>query len=455
MSDEFERVPPHDVKAEQCVLGGMMLSKSAIGDVAEQMQPGDHYRPAHRLIHEAVLELDGAGRPADAVTVADLLTAAGNIGKIGGASYLHTLIAMVPAAANAGYYARIVRKYAALRGLIEGGGRIGHLGWAADVDADEIPQRIEAAYRALDEATGNAAPAQARSIAELAGPALDRMEKGPDAAARGVTTGWVDLDELIPGFQAGEMVTVGSRPGVGKSVVLLNVAVHAAVRLGIPVLVASLEMSEQECVDRIIAAEATADLQRIRTASLDDADWARIAGAHSRLADAPLMLSTSPYQSVQTMRSDLRSMRRAGSPAGLLVVDYLQLMTSGGKAENRQAEVSEISRGIKLLAKEFGIPVLVGSQLNRGPEMRSDRRPLMADLRESGSVEQDSSIVILLYREDAYESESPRAGEIDLIVVKNRQGRQATITMAFQGHYARCADMYRPWTPTAALGSAA
>jgi replicative DNA helicase len=455
MSGDFERVPPHDVKAEQCVLGGMMLSKDAIADVAEEMRPDDHCRPAHRLIHEAILELDGAGKPADAITVADWLTAAGLISKTGGAPYLHTCINQVPAAANAGYYARIVRKYAALNGLIQAGIRIEQYGWAADVDADEIPQRIEAAYRALDEATGNAAPAQARSIAVLAGPALDRMEKGPDAGARGVTTGWADLDELIPGFQPGEMVTVGSRPGVGKSVILLNVAVHAAVRLAVPVLVASLEMSEQECIDRIIAAEATADLQRIRTASLDDADWTRIAGAHERLAGASLMLNTSPYQSVQTMRSDLRSMRRAGTPAGLLVVDYLQLMTSGGKPENRQAEVSEISRGIKLLGKEFGIPVLVGSQLNRGPEMRSDRRPLLADLRESGSVEQDSSIVILLYREDTYERESPRAGEIDLIVAKNRQGRQATVTLAFRGHHAKCSDMYRPWTPAAALGSAA
>ena len=243
---------------------------------------------------------------------------------------------------------------------------------------------------------------------------------------------------------------------MGKSTVMLNVAAHAALRLGVPVLVASLEMSEQECTERILAAESGVALHSIRSADLDDADWGRIAGAYERIAACPhLLLNTDGYLSVQGIRSELRSMRRAGNPAGLVVIDYLQLMTSGGKPESRQTEVSEISRGIKLLAKEFDLPVLVGSQLNRGPEMRSDHRPLLADLRESGSVEQDSSIVILLLREDAYERESPRPGEIDFIVAKNRQGPQATMTLAFQGHYARCVDMYRPWSPTSAIGAQA
>lgn len=455
MSGDFEQVPPHDIMAEQCALGGMLLSAEALADVAEVIQPDAHYRPAHRIVHEAILDLQGRGQPVDAVTVADYLQATEQLGKIGGATYLHTLIAAVPTAANAGYYARIVAKYATLRELGYAGTTIAQLGNAVDVDADEINQRIEAAYRALDEAVGRDAAPKARSVADLINPAVDRIEEGPDVT-RGVTTGWRDLDDLILGFRPGEVVIIGARPAVGKSVVMLNMAAHAALKLKLPTLVASLEMSEQECVERIIAAEGGISLHSIRAGKLDDGDWGRIAKAHNRISDCPqLMINTDPYMSVQGIRSELRSMRRAGTPAGLVVVDYLQLMTSGGKTESRQQEVSEISRGIKLLAKEFDVPVIVGSQLNRGPEMRSDHKPLMADLRESGSVEQDSSIVILLFREDAYDRESPRAGEIDLIVTKNRQGPQATITMAFQGHYARCADMCKPWTPSAAIRGAA
>ena len=455
MSGDFERVLPHDREAEQCALGGMLLSKEALADAAGVMRPSDHYLPAHQIIHEAVLALQGRGDPVDAVTVADHLQATRQIAKIGGAPYLHTLIASVPTAANAGYYARIVAKYAALRGLIEAGTRIAQYGWSAGVDADEMPQRIEAAYRALDEATGRSAAMRAQSIADLATPALERIEKGPDAA-RGVMTGWRDLVEVLLGLHPGEMVTIGARPSVGKTTVMLNAAAYAALVLGIPVLFGSLEMSTQECTERILAAEGGVSLHSIRGASLDDGDWERLAKAYGKLASCPhLMISDDPYLTVQGIRSELRSMRRAGIPAGLVVIDYLQLMTSSGRTESRQAEVSEISRGIKLLAKEFDVPVMVGSQLNRGPEMRSDHRPLLADLRESGSVEQDSSIVILLYREDAYEQESPRAGEIDLIVSKNRQGPQATVTLAFQGHYARCTSMYRPWTPSGSAERAA
>jgi replicative DNA helicase len=455
MTDDFERIPPHDVAAEQCVLGGMLLSKDAISDVTEVIGAADHYRPAHQLIHEAILHLYGQGEPADAITVANHLTATGLIARVGGAPYLHTLIASVPTAANAGWYARIVRKHAAMRRLVEAGTRITQTGYAADVDLDEVPGRVADAYRYLDEATGSAAQTRARSIADLIGPALDRIESGA-ATTRGVMTGWRDLDDLLLGFHPGQMITIGARPRVGKTVVLFNVAAYAALHLGMPVLACTLEMSEHECIERIIAAESGVSLHGIRSATLDDADWGRIAKTHQRITDHPrLMINDDAYLTVPGIRSELRTMRQAGTPAGLVIVDYLQLMGSGSKPESRQAEVSEMSRGLKLLAKEFDVPVLVGSQLNRGPEMRSDHRPMLADLRESGSVEQDSDVVILLHREDVYEAESPRAGEIDLIVAKNRQGPQATITMAFQGHYARCADMYKPWKPTAALESAA
>jgi len=452
VSEDFDRMPPHDRAAEQCVLGGMLLSAEALADVTEVLDPGDHFVPAHQVIHEAILRVRNRNEPVDAITVGDELTRRGELVKVGGGPYLHTLIASVPTAANAGYYARIVREHAVAWRVAEAGQTIEQIGYTADLDAAE---RAEQAYRVLDEATGKAVPPKARSIADLIVPALERIEKGP-GAARGVATGWSDLDELLLGLQPGEMVTVGARPGMGKSTVMLNVAAHAALRLDTPVFVASLEMSEQECTERILSAESGVSLHSIRAANLDDGDWGRLAKAYERLEGCShLLLNTDGYLSVQGIRSELRTMRRAGTPAGLVVIDYLQLMTGGGKPESRQAEVSEISRGIKLLAKEFDVPVLVGSQLNRGPEMRQDHRPLLADLRESGSVEQDSSIVILLFREDNYEPESPRAGEIDFIVAKNRQGPQATMTLAFQGHYARCMDMYKPWSASAAAGEAA
>ena len=455
MSDDFERVPPHDVKAEQCVLGGMMLSKEVINDVADAMRPADHYRSAHQIVHTAILSLDGDGKPADAIAVADFLAETRQLGKIGGAPYLHTLIASVPTAANAGYYARIVRKFAILRGLIEAGTRITQIGYAADVDEGEVAGRITAAYRALDEAVGTAVPPKARSIADLIDPALEAIEKGADAE-RGITTGWADLDELISGFRPGQLITVGARPGMGKSISLVNVAVHAALDLGLPVLACTLEMSEQEYIERILASEGGVDYKRIRENALTDEDWNRIADVRKRLVTCPhLMINDDEYLTLQGIRSDLRTMRRAGMPAAFVTVDYLQLMTANGKPESRQAEVSEISRGLKLMAREFGVPIFVGSQLNRGPEMRSDHRPLAADLRDSGSVEQDSDIVILLYRADKYEQESAHAGEIDFIVAKNRSGREGVVTLAFRGHVTQIADMYRPWSPAAAIEGAA
>ena len=452
MSDDSGRMPPHDIKAEQCVLGAMLLSKSAIADVDEVLEGGDYFRPAHRIIHEAILRLDGRGEPADTIAVAAELTRAGQAGMTGGAVYLHTLIASVPTVANAGYYARIVREAAVAARIAAAGVTIEQVGYAPDLDAAE---RAERAYRVLDEAAGKAVPPKARSIADLIDPAIAAIEDG-NASEGAIRTGWGDLDELIPGFRPGQLITIGARPGMGKSVVLVNIAARAAIETGLPVLACTLEMSEQEYIERILAAEGEVYLRHIRENTLDDGEWARIAKTRERLVSCPhLMINDDPYLTLQGIRSDLRTMRRAGTPAALVTVDYLQLMTAGGKPESRQAEVSEMSRGLKLLAKEFEVPVLVGSQLNRGPEMRSDHRPLPADLRDSGSVEQDSDIVILLYRDEVYVQDSPHAGEVDFIVAKHRQGEMRTVTLAFRGHYAKVSDMYRPWTPTAALGSAA
>ena len=441
---------PADIDAEMVVLGSMIQSPAAIDDCAWPVAARDFTRPAHREIFGAVLDVADWGNVHGLVTVKAALERRGTLAKCGGAVYLHTLVESVPSAASAAWYAERVRECAVRWRLAEAGARMRSAALSGRAD---FADRVEQVYRVLEEASGEAAPAGGQLAADLIGPLLQRIEDGPDTRT-GITTGWPDLDRLVPGLQPGEMITVGARPGVGKSAVMLNMATHAALGLGVPVLMCSLEMSRAECMERLLASVGRVDLRHIRANQFDDQDWDRAQKAHQRIAEATgLIIEDSPYTGIQGIRTALRGMRRAGTPAQLVVVDYLQLMTEPGRTESRQAEVSALSRSLKLLAKEFEVPVVVGSQLNRGPEQRSDKRPQPSDLRESGSVEQDSDIVILLYREDAHDKESPRAGEIDLIVAKNRQGAQGTVTLTFQGHYARCAEMARVPAPYA-VGSA-
>ncbi|HTW02861.1 MAG TPA: replicative DNA helicase [Streptosporangiaceae bacterium] len=740
--DEFERTPPHDVAAEQCVLGGMLMSKDAISDVLEVIRPADHYRPAHQIIHEIILDLYGRGEPADAVTVANELTKRGEIGRVGGAPYLHTLIACVPTAANAGYYARIVRERAILRRLVEAGTRIVQLGYSGDGDADEIVDRAEAEVYGV---TDRRVSEDYRPLSEIMPGALDEIEAigSRGGALTGVPTGFADLDALTNGLHPGQMIVIAARPALGKAVALdtplptpagwttmgevrpgdhligadgrptrvlaateimtgrpcyevtfstgevivadarhqwlthrgtaaevltteqiaaragagrpglsvpacrpldlpdaelpvspyalgvwlgvfyaqqrgsaipeheiamrveaegvpslsdislpgpaagripeqylragesqrrallaglldvagivlrsgeimlraaaaglardvreliiglgypcpapaargggqtpashavrfvagdqvfllsrkqqrhkelschdhrstrqrrivdvrpvpsrpvrcvqvdspdhlylagrgmipthnstlaLDLARAASVKGGLTAVIFSLEMGRNEITMRLLSAEARVPLHSMRTGQMGEDDWARLARRMSEVVDAPLFIDDSPNMSMMEIRAKCRRLKQRHD-LRLVIIDYLQLMSSPKRVENRQQEVSDLSRSLKLLAKELDVPVVAVAQLNRGPEQRTDKRPLLADLRESGSIEQDSDVVILLHREDAYEKESPRAGEADFIVAKHRNGPTATVTVAFQGHYSRFADM--------------
>jgi replicative DNA helicase len=434
-----ERIPPNDVAAEQCVLGSMLLSPNAIADVVELVQARDFYRPAHQIVFERILDLYGRGHPVDAITVKDELLKHGELSRIGEAPYLHTLVASVPTAASAGYYAKIVREKARLRRLIEVGTQIVSLG--QETNDDDAGHAVELAQKLLDEAGSSVTSSTAQSVADLISPYMDLLETGGDQ--RGVTTGWVDVDSLLIRLRPGQLIVIGARPGQGKSVAAVDLAYHVGVKLGRPVYVNTLEMATKDFMDRLVAYDAKVNLTRlIEPKLLDESDWGRLAGSISRMAAADnLVIDDDPHMGVAHIRAALRSMRRSGKPAALVCIDYLQLMRTAGKAENRQLEVGELSRSLKLLAKEYEVPIVVAAQLNRGPEHRADKRPTKADLRESGSIENDADVVILLHREDAYDKESPRAGEIDFIVDKNRQGPCATITLAFQGHYSRIVDM--------------
>ncbi|POM26339.1 Replicative DNA helicase [Actinomadura rubteroloni] len=726
---EFERTPPHDIAAEQGVLGGMLLSQDAIAEVVEVLRTADFYRPAHQILYDAVLDLYGRGEPADAVTVAGELTKRGEIGRVGGAPYLHTLISSVPTAANAGYYAKIVRERSVLRKLVETGTRIVQMGYAADgADADDVLDRAQAEVFAIAEKRSGE---DYLPLSEIMPDALDEIEAIGSRGGQmtGVPTGFADLDSLTNGLHSGQMIVVAARPAMGKALALdtplptptgwttmgrvrvgdrligadgrptrvvaatevmagrpcfeiefcdgetivadadhqwrttptpqrhlarsttahavtahgitahggvhglterrygrtavlgarlrraggagrravmacrgaagvtvtraiaddlrrgvrhvvehaaafalphadlptdpfalgarlarrgaariparylrasaeqrrallhgllgasasgfacadeglahdvrelalglgrhavvaaapdgyrvaisagtgraivavrpvrsvpvrcvqvdntdhlylagrscvpthnstlaLDFARAASIKHGLTSAFFSLEMGRNEITMRLLSAEARVALHAMRSGTMQDEDWTRLARRMSEVAEAPLFIDDSPNMSMMEIRAKCRRLKQQHD-LRLVIIDYLQLMSSGKRVESRQVEVSEFSRSLKLLAKELGVPVIALSQLNRGPEQRTDKKPMVSDLRESGSIEQDADMVILLHREDAYEKESPRAGEADLIVAKHRNGPTATVTVAFQGHYSRFVDM--------------
>ncbi|MFF0389566.1 replicative DNA helicase [Kitasatospora sp. NPDC004615] len=445
-AEGFERVPPQDLAAEQSVLGGMLLSKDAIADVVEVLKPADYYRPAHELIHGAILDLYARGEPADPITVAGELTKRGELVRVGGASYLHTLVNSVPTAANAEYYAEIVHERAVLRRLVEAGTRIAGMGYAAEGDVDDIVNQAQAEIYAVTEQRTNEDYAP---LADIMEGALDEIEAIGSRSGQmsGVPTGFADFDQLTNGLHPGQMIVIAARPAMGKSTLALDFARACSIHNNLPSVIFSLEMGRNEIAMRLLSAEARVALHHMRSGNMTDDDWTRVARRMPEVSAAPLYIDDSPNLSMMEIRAKCRRLKQRND-LRLVVIDYLQLMQAGGsrRAESRQQEVSDMSRNLKLLAKELEIPVIALSQLNRGPEQRTDKKPMVSDLRESGSIEQDADMVILLHREDAYEKESPRAGEADLIVAKHRNGPTATITVAFQGHYSRFVDMTRDVT---------
>ena len=434
---EFERTPPQDVIAEQSVLGGMLLSKDAISDVVEILRERDFYRPAHELIYDAIVDLYGRGEPADPVTVSAELTKRGDLVRAGGAPYLHTLISSVPTAANAGYYAKIIRERAIMRRLVEAGTKIVQLGYTDEGEVDDAVDQAQAEVFAVTERRESDDYVQ---LSQLMPEAYDEIEKiASGVTGQGVKTGFKDLDALTNGFHPGNMIVLAARPAVGKSTLGLDIARYASIHKRETSVIFSLEMSRSEITMRMLSAEARVPLNNIRSGRLSEEEWARMARRMGEISDAPMFIDDSPNLSLMEIRAKSRRLKQRHD-LKLIVIDYLQLMTSGKRVENRQQEVSEFSRQLKLLAKELNVPVVAISQLNRSPEQRSDKKPMLSDLRESGSIEQDADVVILLHREDLYDSQN-RSGEADLIVAKHRNGPTRTITVSAQLHLARFTDM--------------
>nr|WP_230487393.1 replicative DNA helicase [Nocardioides anomalus] len=435
----MDRTPPQDMAAEQSVLGAMMISKDAIADVAEILRGVDFYRPSHETIHDAIIDLYGRGEPADMITVSNELNRKGELQRIGGAPYLHTLASQVPIASNAAYYAEIVREKAVLRRLVDAGTRIVQYGYSGEGQVDDL---VDAAQAEVYKVTDRRAAEDYAPLSEIMSGVLDEIEAigNREAGLYGVPTGFIELDELTNGLHSGQMIIVAARPAMGKSTLALDFCRAASIHNNLTSCFFSLEMTRSEITMRLLSAEAKVPLNHIRNGNMQDEDWNKLARTMGGVSSAPIFIDDSPNMTMMEIRAKARRLKQRHD-LRLIVIDYMQLMTSGKKVESRQLEVSEFSRQIKLLAKELEVPIIALSQLNRGPEQRSDKRPMLSDLRESGSLEQDADMVVLLHREDVYERESTRPGEADLIVAKHRNGPTRDITVAFQGHYSRFVDM--------------
>jgi len=435
-------VPPQNLEAEESVLGAMMLSPGAIGAVSEALSATDFYRESHARIYRTALALYGRGEPVDAITLVDELERRGELEGIGGKVRIHELAALVPAAANAGHYARIVREMATLRGLIRAGSEIARLGM--DRDGEEATELVDRAEQIVFELSQSRVASDFSHIEELLKESFERItalyESGSDIT--GVAAGFRDLDKLTSGFQPGNLVILAARPSMGKSGLALCVAANLAVRQETPVALFTLEMSKSEVTQRLMCSEAKVESQRLRSGNLAPDDWPRLTAACDRLSKAPIYVDDTGSITMMEIRSKARRLKMREPGLGLIIVDYLQLMTSGSSAENRVQEVSQISRSLKVLARDLDVPVLALSQLSRAVEQRHDKRPILSDLRESGSLEQDADLVLFIYRDEYYNPETTdQQGLAEVHLAKHRNGPTDAIKLSFLKRFAKFADL--------------
>ena len=440
---DFGRQPPHDNEAEQGVLGAMLLSPNTITDIIEELIPDDFYRPAHQLIYRAILDLFSDNKDVDPVIVAGRLDRNHDLERVGGAPYLHTLISSVPTAANARYYAEIVAEKAVLRRLVDAGTRVVQLGYEGTEGA-EVDVVVDMAQQEVFAIAQRNVTEDYAILADILQPTMDELDElsTHGGLARGIPTGFIDLDNLTNGLHGGQMIIVAARPGVGKSTLALDFMRSCSIKHNKASVIFSLEMSKSEIVMRLLSAETEIRLSDMRAGRMSDEAWAKLANRVGQISEAPLFIDDSANLTMMEIRSKARRLKQKHD-LQMIVVDYLQLMSSGKRVESRQQEVSEFSRQLKLLAKELDVPLVAMSQLNRGPESRTDKRPQLADLRESGSLEQDADMVMLLYRPDSQDKDDERAGEADIILAKHRGGPIDTVQVAHQLHYSKFVDMAR------------
>ncbi|HOP91915.1 MAG TPA: replicative DNA helicase [Acetivibrio thermocellus] len=435
----FGRIPPQNIEAEQSVLGAILLDKEVLSSVTEIISSQDFYREDHREIFEAIMDLYEKGEPIDLITVAEQLKVRGSLEAVGGLEYLTNLASLVPTTANAKHYAKIVEEKSILRRLIKASNEIINMGYEA---AEEVSYVLDKAEKSIFDVLQKRNTQGFALIKDVLIDTFNRLEElyNNKGYITGIPTGFVDLDYKTAGLQNSDLILIAARPAMGKTSFVLNIAQYAAIHAKVPVAIFSLEMSKEQLVNRMLCCEAMVDSQKMRTGKLEDSDWQKVARALGPLSEAPIYIDDTPGLSVAEIRAKCRRLKLEKN-LGLVVIDYLQLMQGRGKSESRQQEISEISRSLKILAKEINVPVLTLSQLSRAPELRSDHRPILSDLRESGAIEQDADIVMFLYRDDYYNPDTEKKNIAEVIIAKHRNGSTGTVELAWLGQYTKFANL--------------
>jgi len=432
--DRHDQLPPHSIEAEQSVLGSMLLSQDAIIDVSEILEPEDFYKEAHAIIYRAALQLFASGEPVDPVTLSETLRAQGNLERVGDRPYIVNLMSSVPTPANARYYAEVVSKLATYRRLIEAAGKVAAVGYRAP---EELAEALDEAENMIFSVAQRRRRENVKPIKELMEVTFEDLEKIAEGKMEtGIPTGFTDLDKLTMGLQPSDLIVIAARPSMGKTSLALNIADHVAVEEGIPVAIFSLEMSALEVTRRLLCSRARVDSQQLKSSFKDDAVWERLSEAAGDLASASIFIDDSADIGIMELRSKLRRLK-SQHDIGLVVIDYIQLMSSDRRLENRVQEIAAISRGLKVIGREFNIPVIAVSQLSREPE-KHNREPILSDLRESGAIEQDADLIIFIHRKEVYDPDNDEyKGRADVRVAKHRNGPIGPLNLTFQSQYAR------------------
>ena len=427
----LHRLPPQNLEAEQSILGGILLDNQALNTVLEILTHKDFYSEAHRRVFAAIVALSDRNEPCDLITLSSILKDKKQLDGVGGAAYLASLVDNVPSAANIAYYSKIVKEKAILRHLIGAATEILSQSYDTGAEVDDVLDKAEHAIFEISENKIRPAFFPIKSIIKDSFKTIEKLYERKELIT-GVPTGFEKIDDLTSGLQKSDLIIVAGRPSMGKTALALNIAQNAATETGIPVAIFSLEMSKEQLALRMLSSEARVDSQRLRKGFLGETDWPKLTTAAGRLSEAPLFIDDTPAITVLEMKAKARRLK-AESDLGLIILDYLQLMRSGSFKESREQEISEISRSLKALAKELSVPIIALSQLNRKVEDRTNRRPQMADLRESGAIEQDADVIAFIYRDEVYNKseDNPEKGIAEVIIGKQRNGPTGTVKLAF------------------------
>lgn len=432
--DELSRIPPHHVEAEQSILGALLIDRNALSEVSGRLRADAFYLEKHKEIYEAIMALYEESQPVDIVTVSDALAKRGTLEKVGDVDYIAHLSNSVLTTANVDNYVSIIEDKALLRNLITESSKIVDLGYQGTMEGTEVLSLAEKSIFDIAQGLNRTGLEAINSLLDKTFTKLEElcMNKGD---LTGVPSGFIDLDRKTTGFQNSDLILVAARPAMGKTSFVLNIAVNAALR-GFPVAIFSLEMSRTQLVNRILALESMVELEKMRTGKLDSEDWKKIGYLLGPLSRSPIYIDDNASTNTMEMMSKLRKLKLEKG-LGLVIIDYLQLMESRKKSDNRQQEISEISRSLKIMAKELNVPIIALSQLSRAPEQRADHRPILSDMRESGAIEQDADMVMFLYRDDYYNEESEKRNIVEVIIAKHRNGSTGTIELAWLPEYTK------------------